>query len=84
MVVVVVWGGRAACPDRIAETTEPVGSGTSLGRADSAYIQSHEEMYGEGRSYAITHDGINVGIEDKASLIWYCHEGVWRLLPGAD
>jgi hypothetical protein len=84
MVVVVVWGGPSSCPDMIAATKERISPDIELGTADSAYIQRHEEFYGEGRPYPITHDGIDVGIMDKASSIWYCHEGTWRLLPGAD
>jgi hypothetical protein len=84
MMVVVAWSGAAACPDSIAETVEPVSDEHGLAVADSGYIEQHEQWYGGGRAFPIDHQGIDLGIEDKASEIWYCQDGVWHRLPGSD
>jgi hypothetical protein len=84
MIVVVMWGAVAACPDTISQTAATVSDEHGLGVVDSAYIEQHEQWYGGGRAFPISHEGIDFGYEDKASMVWYCHEGVWWELPGAD
>jgi hypothetical protein len=84
MIVVVVWGAPSACADTILQTAHTVSDEHGLGVVGPAYIEQHEEWYGGGRSFPVSHEGIDFGYEDKASMVWYCHEGVWWELPGAD
>ncbi len=84
MIVVIAWGGPAACPDTLQRTAQPVSEEHGIAAVDSAYIEQHEQWYGGERSFPVDHEGIDFGIEDKASTVWYCHDGEWWQLPGAD
>ncbi len=84
MIVVVVWGAPSACPDTISQTAATVSDEHGLGVVGPAYIDQHEEWYGGGRPFPVSHEGIDFGYYDKASMVWYCHEAVWWELPGAD
>lgn len=58
--------------------------GTNIHPVGGDYIVNHYEAYGGPVPPPIDHQGINVGIWDKASVVRYLHEGKWLTLTGAD
>lgn len=48
------------------------------------FIVNHYRAYGGPTPPPIDHQGIDVGILDKASITWYFHQGKWLQLTGAD
>lgn len=56
-------------------TIEPVGK---------AYVLEHYRAYGGPKPPPIDHQGINVGICEKASTVSYLYKGRWLTLTGAD
>lgn len=61
-----------------------IGFSRALGAADPQYIQEHYEAYGGPRPPPLNQDGINDIFMEKASVVWYWHEGQWLQLTGAD
>ncbi len=61
-----------------------VGFSRALGVATPRYIQEHYEAYGGTKPPPLDHDGINDMFVEKASIVWYWHEGRWLQLQGAD
>ena len=58
--------------------------GDFLYPASIKYMQDHIDFYAPDKQFPkLTHAGVNVGIV-KASQVYYCHEGRWLILPGAD
>ncbi|MDA1314370.1 MAG: hypothetical protein O2968_13600 [Acidobacteria bacterium] len=58
--------------------------GTNINAVGGEYIVRHYEAYGGPVPPPIDHQGINVGIWEKASVVHYFHEGEWLTLTGAD
>lgn len=58
--------------------------GTNINAVGGEYIVRHYEAFGGPVPPPIDHQGINVGIWDKASVVRYFHEGEWLTLTGAD
>ncbi len=58
--------------------------GKNINAVGGEYILSHHEAFGGPVPPPIDHQGINVGIWDKASHVRYFHEGKWLTLTGAD
>jgi hypothetical protein len=70
---------------------EGVEDGTDCSRhirtVGKKYIFEHYEAYkdsGAPKPPPITHQGIDEGICDSASIVWYWHRGKWLKLQGAD
>jgi hypothetical protein len=55
-----------------------------IGAIDRDSIMNHYGAYGGPKPPPIDHQGIDVGILDKASVTWYFHQGKWLQLTGAD
>ena len=48
------------------------------------YILKHYEAYGGPEPPPITHQGIDDGFAERASVVWYFYRGKWLELQGAD
>jgi hypothetical protein len=86
VMVVVAWGGPSDCPDSLVRTRMPVAHADQYGLAvaDPETIQRHELSYGAGDTLSLDHDGIDLGIDEKASETYYCEGGLWVPYVGAD
>jgi hypothetical protein len=78
----VVWGGGAKCSSRL--NNWPASSDRFIAQATMEDILTHAERYGGPQPPARDHDGIHEGVAEKASTIFFCHEGKWHELQGAD
>jgi hypothetical protein len=59
----------------------------TVGVATSKYILDHAQAYAPEELKhlpRLDHDGVDVGICEKASIIRYFHQGKWLALQGAD
>lgn len=93
--ILVFWNGSARRPSEIAKsadkiflqgTGEPDGIGFSrvIAVVGKKYILDHYKAYGGPRPPTITHQGIDDGFMEKASMVLYYYRGRWRKLQGAD
>jgi hypothetical protein len=76
-----------ARPDKdFLQVTGPgtIGYSRAIAVATPAYIREKNDRYGVAEPRAIAHEGINDLFIEKASIVWYYHEGRWLQLPGAD
>jgi hypothetical protein len=58
-----------------------------VGIATPKYIRDHARAYAPEELKhlpKLDHDGVNVGICEKASIVYYLHQGTWLGLQGAD
>ena len=79
----IFWGGSGKCPRTIG--SEPDNAERYLGTANAKYITEHYEHYGGTKPPPrLLHQGLNDGFAEKASQVWYCYRGKWRVLQGAD
>jgi len=97
--VLIIWGGDARCPSPLRDWyADPLGRGQEfydryLAVADSARIATIE-MYGQEEGDSDTawtplrewrgYDGVEDIVAEKASSVWYCVNGRWIQLGGAD
>lgn len=58
--------------------------GKNINAVGRDYILTHHEAFGGPVPPPIDHQGIDVGIWEKASSVRYFHEGQWLTLTGAD
>jgi hypothetical protein len=61
-----------------------IGYSRGIGIATAENIQSYYEAYGSLKPPPLDHEGINDAFVEKASTVWYWHEGKWLELQGAD
>jgi hypothetical protein len=61
-----------------------IGYSRALGVADPDYIRQRHAAYGGPMPPPLDHDGINDVFVEKASVVWYWHEGKWLQLQSAD
>jgi hypothetical protein len=61
-----------------------IGFSRALGVASVEYIREHHARYGGPEPPALTHAGINDMFVEKASVVWYWHQGKWLQLTGAN
>jgi hypothetical protein len=78
----ILWGGPTRCASVIG--SGPDDASRYLSMADAKYIRDHYAYYGGPKPPPLLHQGINDGIAEKASQVWYCYRGKWRVLQGAD
>jgi len=86
----VFWGKSTPCPAEIHQGWALDGH-FPPGEAGDLYllaqhpsqILEYRKFFGDTHDSPVVHDGIEVG-GDKASLIYYCYEGKWLELQGAD
>jgi hypothetical protein len=83
--ILVYWGGNAVNPAIVAN---PISAGdncwsviTAVGKS---YIREHYRAYGGPKPPPIDHQGIDIGICEKASTISYFYKNRWLTLTGAD
>jgi hypothetical protein len=56
----------------------------AISPVDRDYIMWHYRSYGGPEPPPIDHLGIDDAFLEKASVIWYFHQGQWLALQGAD
>lgn len=78
----IFWGRPTKCAGVIG--SEPDNVERYIGMADAKYIRVHYEAYGGTKPPPLLHQGINDGFAEKGSQVWYCYQGKWRVLQGAD
>ena len=92
--IVVVWGGPAKCQSTLAREADAhygqiigdklIGYSRAIGTANIEYIIDHAKAYNGPLPPAQDHDGINDAYVEKASVVYFCHNGEWVQLQGAD
>ena len=93
--ILVFWNGSTRRPSEIAKAADRnflqgtdgrdgIGFSRVIAVADKKYILDHYKAYGGPRPPPITHQGIDDGFMEKASVILYFYRGRWRELQGAD
>lgn len=60
------------------------GCWVAISAVSENYIEEHYRAYGGPKPPPIDHQGIDVGICEKASVIRYFYQGKWLTLTGAD
>lgn len=63
---------------------DQIGYSRAIGPVDRDFIVSHYRAYGGPEPPPIDHHGIDDAFLEKASVVWYFHEGKWLQLTGAD
>ena len=63
---------------------DQIGFSRALAVASVEYIREHSTRYGGSEPFVLTHAGINDAFVEKASIVWYWHQGKWLQLAGAD
>jgi hypothetical protein len=91
--ILVFWGGNssnvsvvAPWPDgQFLQVVAPgqIGFSRLVRVASPAFIRKHDQP-GRSASPFIAHDGIEDVFVEKASVVWYWHQGQWLQLSGAD
>ncbi len=92
--ILVFRGGNANAVSRIAAKPDAdflqvvapgqIGFSRAIGVASPEYIREHHQRYGGPKPPPLTHAGINDAFVEKASVVWYWHQGKWLQLTGAD
>jgi hypothetical protein len=92
--ILVFWNGSGQNPAEVApgedlgylQGTGPgqIGYSRGIQPVDRDFIVSHYKAYGGPTPPPIDHQGINNAFIEKASVVWYLHEGKWMTLTGAD
>lgn len=91
----IIWGGTSQCaselrpsPDRSYLQGGPGPGGIAYSRAianaPQKTIAAYKSEYGGPNPPDTSHDGIESIFIEKASTIFYCANGKWVKLPGAD
>ena len=81
--ILIFWRETTQAPTTLAR--RPDHSIRAIHKADPKYIREHYEGYGGVRPPSpLTHDGIDDGLVEKGSIVWYLHRGKWLQLTGAD
>lgn len=90
----VFWGGSASCPSQTAPRSDAGdlyqdSNGKTeyyrgLGVVGKEYILSHHAAYDGPMPPSVTHEGINDMYLEKASIVYFCYQGSWQQLTGAD
>jgi hypothetical protein len=89
-----IWGGSKRCFSIIAERSDEDylykqsshdwEYNRGLGKVGKKFIIEHYKAYGGPKPPSITHDAIDDRWLEKASVVYYCHQGKWVELTGAD
>lgn len=92
--ILVFWAGDphsvseiAAKPDAgFLQVIEPgrIGFSRAISVASADSIREHHRRYGGAEPPSLTHAGIDDAFVEKASVVWYRHQGKWLQLTGAD
>lgn len=92
--ILVFWNGSGKNPAEVATMEDrifmqDIGDGRiaysrRISPAGNAFILRHYHAYGGPKPPPIDHQGIDDAFLEKASVIWYWHDGKWLKLTGAD
>lgn len=92
--IVVFWGGDTANASEIAarpdaDFLQVVASGQIgfcrvIATASPEHIREQYRRYGGALPSSLPHDGISDMFIEKASVVWYWHDGRWLQLAGAN
>jgi hypothetical protein len=92
--ILVFWNGAAKNPAALAPledrgflqmtTADEAGYSRAIDAVGKDFIMRHYEAYGGVKPPPVTHQGINDAFVEKASVVWYFHDGRWLRLTGAD
>lgn len=83
--ILVYWAGEASDPTVLGK--ERLAGGPcwrTIYTVGKPYIMEHYRRLGGPKPPVIDHEGIDVGICDKASTISYLYQNQWLTLTGAD
>jgi hypothetical protein len=92
--ILVFWKGSeknpaaiAAMEDRIflqGITNEEIGYSRGISPVGRDFIMKHYVAYGGPKPPPVEHQAIDDAFVGKASVSWYCYNGEWLRLTGAD
>jgi hypothetical protein len=93
--IFVFWNGSAKNPAAIAPQKditgppvvyleEKIGFIRQINGADKQFIMEHYQWYGGPKPPPIDHEGIDDGVVESGSRVYYFYEGKWLTLTGAD
>ena len=90
----VVWGGSARCQSKLESREDrgylqvvlpgEIGYSRAIGIASQQAMAGYHSEYNDPKSPDTSHEGIEDIFIEKASTIFYCANGVWSELQGAD
>lgn len=89
--LLVFWGGPAQCASKVASGPDKsalqvigegkIGYSWKIAVSTKEYVRSRNP---DLQSVSINHDGIESMALEKGSAVYYCHQGKWMYLRGAD
>jgi hypothetical protein len=83
--LLVYWGDNPSQPAIVYPSKLSNGNcWTEIIPVGESFIMEHYRVYGGPKPPPIDHEGINVGICDKASTVSYFYRNRWLTLTGAD
>ena len=92
--IYIIWGSKQACPSEIEikddkdflQTVDEkkVGYSRVISSASKESILEHQKGYGGPLPKKLDHQGIDDGFAEKASTTYFCENGIWLALTGAD
>jgi hypothetical protein len=92
--ILIFWGGDprsaseiAAQPDaNFLQEVAPgrIGFSRAIAAASPESIRQRSRRYADPLPPSVAHDGIHDAFIEKASVVWYWHEGKWLQLAGAN
>jgi hypothetical protein len=92
--IVLHWGGSASCREDLPESIDDdyrrdigagqIGYSRGIRRAVPADVKKHARDHDAPLHFSVDHDGIDDAFLEKASVIFYCHQGTWHKLQGSD
>jgi len=65
-------------------TADQIGFSRGISPVMKDFILRHYNAYGGTKPPPIDHQGIDDAFIEKASVVWYFHDGKWLKLTGAD
>ena len=82
--LLVYWGGRASAPAILFKSRMSDQCWSDINPVGGAFIMGHYRAYGGPVPPPIDHEGIDVGICEKASTVSYFYRNRWLTLTGSD
>jgi hypothetical protein len=83
--LLVYWGGEPSGAAVVSKSRLPDDScWTDITPVGAAFIMQHYRAYGGPKPPPIDHEGIDVGICEKASTVSYFYRNRWLTLTGSD
>ena len=92
--ILVFWDGNPGSVSEIASRPDAdflqlvspgrIGFSRAISVASPAYIRERSRRYAGPLPPSPAHDGLDDAFAEKASVVWYWHDGKWKQLAGAD